>query len=164
MFDNNKYLMKHSIGIRTVSLNLFLFFIVLSSAKSTFAQKKTFGEVSVLDSIIFRDRINGWTTDSIDHNIGIVPPDDRLLVKYFKYIGNDTVTITRAWTGDPHFINSYPLEPLVKGKIYSFTVSFFFKGMNRYFEKAMGFELSNGQRICYYFKGNIQKLDTNEKN
>jgi hypothetical protein len=86
----------------------------------------------------------------------------RWRVKYFKYIGNDTVTIKSTWTGDPHFINSYPSEPLVKGKIYSFTISFFFAGMNRYFEKAMGFELSNGQRICYYFKGNIQKQDTNE--
>ena len=162
MFDDNKYLMKLSIGIQTLTLILFLFFIVLSSAKSTFAQTKTFGEVSFLDSIVFRDSLNGWTTDSIDHNIGIVPPVDIILVKYFKYIGNDTVTIKSAWTGAPHFINSYPLEPLVKGKIYSFTVSFFLAGMNRYFEKAMGFELSNGQRICYYFKGNIQKQDTNE--
>ena len=54
--------------------------------------------------INFRDTSYSFVTDSLSHDFGNIPHLPDKLVKYFKYTGNDSVRIVRAWTGDPHYI------------------------------------------------------------
>ena len=127
-------------------------FLILNSVAVVFAQKATtFNQ----NSIVFKDNIFTIVTDSLSHNLGDIPPINNKLVKFFKYIGEKPAYITRAWTGDPHFICEYPKEPLIKGKIYSFTVCFSNQGRVGSFNKVMGFNLSSGERIPFTFKGNV---------
>jgi hypothetical protein len=163
MATNKRFRIKQSLVIPTLPLIVLMFLLVLTSTKSTLAQRKAYTSFTVLDSIVFKDTLNGWTTDSFSHNLGLVPPIDRRLVKYFKYIGNETVTISNAWTQDPHHICGHPNDTLVKGKIYSFKVCFMNQSRVGKFKKVMGFDLSNGQRITYEFEGDVQKQDFKEK-
>jgi hypothetical protein len=77
------------------------------------------------------------------------------LKKYFKYIGPDTIFITRSWTNDPHYICEYPQGVLEQGKIYSFTICLTFIKARGRFEKTMGFYLNNKRIIPFVFKGEI---------
>lgn len=156
MHMHRRHKVKHSFIKPSLPFLIIVFFLVVSSTKTVFAQQR-FGRISNLDSIVFRDNVNGWRADSMTHNLGIMPPVNIALFKYFKYVGDDTVTITGAWTGDPHYICEYPRDTLVKGKIYSFNVCFYFQGGLGYFNKMMGFNLSNGQKIAYEFEGYIKK-------
>lgn len=106
------------------------------------------------NSIVFRDTLFSIVTDSLSHDFGEISiRGTYTLIKYFKYIGNDTVHITRVWTGDPHYICKYPQEPLVSGKIYSMSVCFYFGGRRGRFQKTMGFNLSNDKVISFRFSG-----------
>lgn len=107
---------------------------------------------------IFRDTAGTIATDSFVHDLGSIPKVNNTLVKFFKYTGKEPAFITRTWTGDPHFICEYPHEPLVKGKIYSFTVCFA-QTVPGVFNKTMGFDLSNGERISFVFKANVLQGD-----
>ncbi|MBC7865307.1 MAG: DUF1573 domain-containing protein [Bacteroidia bacterium] len=130
----------------------------------------TFAQISKPESfsgksIIFRDTLFQFVTDSFNHNLGTIPSSYKnKLVKHFKYVGEEPAIIIRAWTHDPHYICEWPKEPLEKNKIYSFTVCFFFEGRNGSFEKQMGFDLTNGKKITYKFCGTIKqknKLNVN---
>ncbi|MEI6349085.1 MAG: hypothetical protein WCP69_14150 [Bacteroidota bacterium] len=107
------------------------------------------------NSIVFKDTLFSIVTDLLNHNLGDIPAVNNKLVKYFKYIGKESVCIVKAWTSDPHFICEYPIEPLVIGKIYSFTVCFSNNGRVGHFNKVMGFDLSSGERIYFRFKANV---------
>lgn len=108
-------------------------------------------------SITFRDTIFNIAFDSIKHDLGKIIPsnengNDKLL-KHFKYLGTDSIYITKAWTGDPHFICEYPHEILIPNKIYSFTTCFWHEGRKGKMTKVMGFDLSDGNRISFTFTG-----------
>jgi len=107
------------------------------------------------DTLLFLDTMFNIVTDSFANNMGRVTSFDKRLIKYFKYIGNDTVSIVRTWTGDPHFICEYPHEPLIKNQIYSIEICFSFTGNKGTFNKTMGFNLTNGDIIIFRFKGEI---------
>jgi hypothetical protein len=104
---------------------------------------------------IFADTLQDIATDSFSHDLGNIPMLNNKLNKSFIYTGMDTVFIIRTWTGDPHYICEYPKGPIVKGKFYFFTVCFWNEGRPGLFHKTMGFELSNGKRIAFIFKGNV---------
>jgi hypothetical protein len=101
----------------------------------------------------FRDTSGVIVADSFHHNSGRIPMFNNRLVKYFKIIGKDTLYIRNAWTGDPHYICEYPREPLIPGKTYSITICFWYEGRPGFYQKAMGFDLSNGDRATYIFSG-----------
>lgn len=106
---------------------------------------------------VFKDTIFDFAFDSLNCQMLDMSPKNTRLAKTFKYLGNDTVFIRRAWTNDPHFICKFPNEPLQKGKIYTFDVCFAFEGREGPFNKAMGFELSNDKVITMRFFGTMAK-------
>lgn len=108
-------------------------------------------------SIAFKDSFQFFVTDSFLHDVGVVPDSNSKIIKHFKYIGSEAVIIQRTFTGDPHFIGRWPKEPLIPGKVYSFTVYFYHKHRSGYFKKRMGFILSNNERISFIFKGFVRK-------
>lgn len=107
------------------------------------------------NSIIFADTLNNFVTDSLIHDIGLVPQNIARLTKYFKYTGTEGTYIEKAWTGDPHYICEYPQEELIPGKIYSFEVCFCMINRPGNFSRYMGFYLSNGSIITFLFKGTV---------
>lgn len=127
-------------------------------------QNKTRADSIDTNSIVFRDTLYNMATDSLTHDLGKISiRGTYTLLKYFKYIGTDTVSITRAWTSDPHYICKYPQEPLVSGKIYSMSVCFYFGGQQGQFQKVMGFNLSNGAVVSFRFSGTVVPEEKNEK-
>jgi hypothetical protein len=134
----------------------------------TFTTVLTYGqgeklEKTIVDttSISFRDTISNIAVDSLSNNLGQIEialtnfPNQ--LVKYFKYIGIEPIFITRAWSGDPHFICKHPKEQLIPNKIYSFTVCIFpYPG---FMCKTMGFDLSDGNRISFMFTGHVSIIE-----
>jgi len=106
-------------------------------------------------NITFKDTVFNFAFDSIAHNLGNIVPtnENNRLVKYFKYIGTEPIIITRAWTGDPHYICEYPRESLIPNKIYSFTICFYHQDRQGKMTKVMGFDLSDGNRISFKFTG-----------
>ncbi|MDD3685763.1 MAG: WG repeat-containing protein [Bacteroidales bacterium] len=130
--------------------------LLLAFAELGFSQIKSIVYCDTVvnpQSISFKDTCYSFVTDSLTHNLGFVPQTTGKLYKYFKYVGDEDVIITRAWTGDPHFICDYPQEKLKKNEIYHFTVCFTFIKRPGRFKKMMGFELSNGERISFTFSG-----------
>ena len=105
----------------------------------------------------FRDTIYDFAFDSLTCNMVNMPQRYMTITKKFKYLGHAEIEITRAWTGDPHYICDYPKEPLKKCKIYTFNVCFSFKDRKGPFKREMGFDLSNEQRIVFTFRGNVQE-------
>lgn len=105
------------IKLKKLLLLAFIFTTVL-----TYGQNRKSAKI-LLDStnITFRDTIFNIAVDSISNNLGQIVPtnDNNRLVKFFKYIGAEPIFITRAWTGDPHFICEYPKEQLLPNKIHS---------------------------------------------
>jgi hypothetical protein len=137
--------------IRSLILSTFLFTTVI-----TFGQYGRSPKIAIDTlNMTFKDTLFNLAFDSIAHNLGYIVPtnENNRIVKYFKYIGTEPISISRAWTGDPHYICSYPYEPLKPNKIYSFTVCFWHEGRWGTMSKTMGFYLSNGQRISFRFKG-----------
>jgi len=116
-------------------------------------------------NMIFKDTIFNFAFDSIDNNLGKIVPtnENNRLVKYFKYIGTEPIIITRAWTGDPHFICEYPREPLIPNKFYSFTICFWHQGRQGKMSKLMGFYLSDGNRITLKFTGTYLPITKQDK-
>jgi hypothetical protein len=131
---------------------IILLVLLLNSIVVLYGQKTT---TENPNSIEFKDTLFSIVTDSLSHNLGDIPAVNNKLVKYFKYIGKESVCIVKAWTSDPHFICEYPNEPLVIGKIYSFSVCFSNNGRVGHFNKVMGFDLSSGERISFRFKANV---------
>ena len=119
---------------------------------------------SALDSstIILKDTTFNIVFDSVDNHMGLINPDigTQVLVKYFKYIGTDTIFLS-PWTGDPHFICGYPKGPLVPHKLYSFKVQFSHRGRKGRLKKQMGFNLSDGNRITLRFTGEYLPVEGN---
>lgn len=116
-------------------------------------------------NMTFKDTIFNFAFDSIAHNLGNIVPtnENNHLVKYFKYIGTEPILITRAWTGDPHFICEYPREPLIPNKIYSFTICFWHEGRQGKMVKVMGFDLSDSNRILFTFTGTYLPITKQDK-
>jgi hypothetical protein len=122
----------------------------------TFGQGGKSSKLSVdTFNITFKDTVYKFAFDSISHNLGDIVPtnENNRLVKYFKYIGTAPIVITKARTGDPHFICEYPREPLIPNKIYSFTICFWHQDRQGIIIKEMGFDLSDGNRISLKFTG-----------
>ncbi len=117
-----------------------------------------FGQ-QISDTIEFRDTQYSLVADSFSNNMGIIPPTKPRLVKHFKYIGTDSLSvfITRTWTTDPHYICKFPREPLIPGEIYELTICFWHQNRIGAFQKTMGINLSNGERITFRFKGVVMK-------
>lgn len=111
------------------------------------------------NSIVFKDTTFSIVTDSLSHDLGDIPALNNELIKWFKYIGKEPAVIVKAWTNDPHFICEYPKGPLIKGKIYTFTVCFCNQGRLGKLNKEMGFYLSTGERISFIFKGNVVSIE-----
>jgi hypothetical protein len=105
-----------------------------------------------------KDTIYNFVFDSINTDLGEVEPVNinNRLTKKFIYIGDTPVVITCQKSGDPHFICDFPHEPIVKGKIYSFTVCFWFQGGSGVFNKLMSLELSDGRSLFFKFKGHYK--------
>lgn len=139
-----------------VKLNTLLVLFFILTTVLTYGQNGKSAKI-LLDSttITFRDTVFNIAVDSISNNLGQIVPtnDNNRLVKYFTYIGTEPIFITRAWTGDPHFICEYPKEQLIPNKIYSFTVCFWHQGRKGNMTKIMGFDLSDGNRISFKFTG-----------
>ena len=139
------------IKLKKLLLLVFILTTVLTYGKNGKSAK------ILLDStnITFKDTVFNFAFDSISHNLGDIVPtnENNRLVKYFKYIGTEPIVITRAWTGDPHFICEYPREPLIPNKIYSFTICFWHQDRQGNMTKIMGFDLSDGNIISFKFTG-----------
>ena len=73
---------------------------------------------------------------------------------YFK-VGNEDLEISRAFTGDPHYIDKYTRGLLIAGNIYSYCVRFHFQDRYGPYTKVMGFEFKDGEFAYFIFKGNI---------
>jgi hypothetical protein len=103
----------------------------------------------------WQDTVAGIVTDSFFHRLGAMPMRNTRLRIPFQYVGKDPVQISRTWTNDPHYISSYPREPLEAGKWYQLEISFYLKDRPGYFSKMMGFILSNGENIRFKFTGTV---------
>jgi hypothetical protein len=130
-----------------------IFFLFL---QNVFSQQYMLSQ-NEIDSlhITFKDTVFNIVFDSVENNLGYIKPakGSNKLVKYFKYIGDEPIVITKAWTSDPHYICRYPREPLTPGGIYSFTVCFAHWHKQGKMYKTMGFKLSNGNNIRLRFTG-----------
>ena len=117
-----------------------------------------------LANIILKDTLFNIAFDSITHDLGLINPSDEKvrLVKHFKYLGTDTILITRTWTEDPHYICEYPKAPLVPNKMYSYTICFHHQGKQGEMSKKMGFYLSDGNRIPLQFNGAYITIKNND--
>jgi hypothetical protein len=74
---------------------------------------------------------------------------------YFK-VGNEDLEISRAFTGDPHYIDKYPRGVLMAGNIYSYSVRFYFQDRLGPYHKVMGFKFTNGEFGYFTFKGEVR--------
>ena len=102
--------------------------------------------------IVFKDTINDFVVDSSFHNLGQISSNYFEIVKYYKYIGDDTVSINNI-NDDPHFISFFNQTKLVKNQVYQFTALFHFDSIEGGFNSKMGFELSNGKKVMFEFTG-----------
>lgn len=140
-----------------------VFLILCAINYSAYSQMLRYNQpISDTNSIVFADTIQNIVTDSLEHNIGIVPQTRGGLTKYFKYTGVEDVYIRKPFTSDPHFICEYPKEPLVSGKIYSFEVCFTHINRLGCFNKSMGFILSNDSVIIFRFTGEVTSSDKDD--
>jgi len=149
------------IKLKGLLLIIFIFTTALTFGQNRQSQKTTQEPAN----ISFKDTVFQIVVDSISHNLGQIVPtnDNNRLVKYFKYIGTEPIFITRAWTGDPHFICEYPKDQLIPTKIYSFTVCFWHKDRQGSMTKMMGFDLSDGNRISFKFYGTYLPIIKQDK-
>lgn len=133
---------------------LFLFIGFSSYAQEEKSPKSFWPDTST--AIQFLDTSNFFVTDSFVMRLGSFTENvPSTMYKKFKYIGNDTLLILKAWTNDPHYICGHPKGPLVPEKVYTIRVCFYFKGRLGKFRKGMGFKLSNGEHLNFYFTGTL---------
>lgn len=144
---------------------LFCLFFVFSSLISFSQSEKNFRtewpDTSLSNKFI--DTSSLFVCDSFSMNLGHFT--ENLAPSYskkVKYIGSDTLYVTKAWTNDPHFICRYPKGKIIPGKIYSLRFCFFFKARRGRFRKGMGLKLSNGESLDFYFSG-VQEAPQNQK-
>ena len=145
------------IKLKWLVLVIFSFMTVLTYGQD----EKSVKTIVDTTNIFFRDTISNISVDSLSNNLGQIEiamkNNPHQLVKYFKYIGTEPIFITRAWTGDPHFISKYPKEQLIPDKIYSFTVNFYHRP--GFMCKTMGFDLSDGNHISFMFTGHVSIIE-----
>lgn len=136
----------------------FLFFLTLlvfGLQAQTEKNKKLFW-TDTSQTTVYSDTSHFFVTDSFTINLGQFREDvPSKHYKKFKYIGTDSLMIIKAWTNDPHFICGHPQGFLIPGKEYVIRFCFFFKGKIGKFRKGMGFRLSNGESLNFYFTGTI---------
>lgn len=127
------------------TLRIALFFLLIGRVIPLLAQSNS----------PYCDTIHQFAIDSLQHDLGkFIPATEKdELSKRIKYIGEDTIWIQKAWTGDPHFICDWPKEPLRPNKVYEIKICFFHKGRRGRLSKKMGLLLSNGERITFHFTG-----------
>jgi len=110
-------------------------------------------------SFQFKDTVYNFVFDSVNNDLGLVEPVNinNRMIKHFIYTGDTPVIISNTKTSDPHFICDYPKEPIIKGKVYDFTVCFYFENGKGVFNKMMSLELSDGRSIYFRFKGRYKE-------
>ena len=112
--------------------------------------------------VVLKDTIGDFVFDALVTEMDTVEAKNSRLIKYFKYIGTDSVKINRTFTSDPHYICQSPYNQILKkDSIYSFTVCFSHQGRVGNFHKSMGFNFSNGQGVLLTFKGFVKQEYTN---
>ncbi len=92
-----------------------LFFIVILLTAQACEKHMHAGKANPnAEAVVFKDTLYQIAFDSLSNNLGnIVPSNEHnRFIKYFKYIGTDSICIAMAWTSDPHFICEYPKEYL----------------------------------------------------
>lgn len=109
-------------------------------------------------AIVFKDTIGDFLVDAIFNDLGEITYRDNSLIKYFKYIGNDTIHLVNI-NDDPHFITEFTDYNLVKNQVYQLSVIFNFDSINGNFNSSMGFQLSNGEKIMFEFTGSYIKQE-----
>jgi hypothetical protein len=134
-----------------------LFWVAILPVASLYGQPAGMGTTANdAASMRYRDTLGFIVMDSFLHNFGNIAPVDHnntRVVKHFKYIGSDSVFITRTWTSDPHFICQFSKERLIPQVDYTLTICFAHRGRQGIMHKTMGFDLSDGTRIVLQFKG-----------
>lgn len=108
--------------------------------------------------VVFKDTSGFFVFDSLNINMGLGEAS-KMRSRYtghFKYFGADKIQITKAFTGDPHFICNYPREFLVPGKTYSFDICFYHHFNGGKYRKSMGFILSDNSTILIRVSGQYQ--------
>lgn len=108
--------------------------------------------------ILFKDTIGDFLVDSIFNDLGEITYRDNSIIKYFKYIGNDTIHLVNI-NDDPHFITEFTDYNLVKNQVYQFNVIFDLSSLNGSFNSSMGFQLSNGEKIMFDFTGKYKRQE-----
>jgi hypothetical protein len=103
-------------------------------------------------TIVFKDTIGEFLVDSLFNDLGEITYRNKSIIKYFKYIGDDTIHLVNI-NDDPHFITEFTDYNLVKNQVYQFNVIFNFNSINDKFNSSMGFQLSNGEKIMFEFTG-----------
>ena len=84
---------------------------------------------SKAQTVVLKDTIGDFVFDALVAEMDTVEAKNSRLIKYFKYIGSDSVKINRTWTTDPHNICQYPFNQILKkDSIYSFMVCFLHQG------------------------------------
>ena len=112
--------------------------------------------------IILKDTIGDFVFDALVTEMDTVEQRNVNLVKYFKYIGSDSVRINNARTSDPHIFTNYPHNQILqKDSVYSFALTFPFRGRAGLFNKTGTFEFSNGQMVVLRFKAFVKPEYTN---
>ena len=103
----------------------------------------------------FRDTVGEFVFDSLKHDLGKIKLEDnpRYIIKYFKYIGKDTAKITKAYTSDPHYICKWPVEDLLPGMVYSYTICISPQRYIGLWNKHMGFVFSDGTTMMIDLRG-----------
>jgi len=146
------------------SLSIIISFILLSFLGFSQGFNENFVKIEQ-DSLIFSDTlwlktISGDRTKNfllLTENPYVwenTPRQNCYKTFYFK-VGNEDLEISRAFTGDPHYIDKYPRGVLKAGNIYSYSVRFHFQDRYGPFTKVMGFEFKNGEFAFLTFKGNV---------
>ena len=110
--------------------------------------------------IVLKDTIGDFIFDALITEMDTVEQKDINLVKYFKYIGFDSVKINDARTPDPHMFTNYPHKQILqKDSVYSFALAFPFRGRPGIFSKMGVIEFSNKQTVVLWFKAFVKPDD-----
>ncbi len=147
-------------------MNRIALILLISISKNTiFAQNSTLlnhrelSELQFSDTLWLKDQ-NGIKTNHFlllteNPYIWENTPQQNCFKNYYFKVGSEGLEIKRAFTGDPHFFDKYPLGILLKDTIYSFTIRFHFLDRYGNYLKVMGFEFNTGELAFFTFKGNI---------
>ena len=112
-------------------------------------------------TIVLRDTVGDFVFDALLTE-GVIPQKNIDLVKYFKYIGADTVKINNTRTLDKRVVINYPSEQILQqDSIYSFVFSFSLQDWYGYFGNTPNINFSNEQQIRLRFQIFIDTLYAN---